>query len=202
MKQTIYAPIVMNVNEPIQKAKLLLKEKQIIFIVDNQNQFQGVVTKGDLKKTLSFSSNNVFSICNRNCKYIVKESGSIYLREAFSIFFKFPYIHLLPVLDSTHHLVDSLSRDSLVLGYINYKSFYDLSMDISRNLYKFDSDVDLIVGIPRSGMYPALILSSYYNIPVASINEFMNGIIPSMGDSRPSKKKNSIFFSDKKNCCH
>ena len=199
MKKISFTSNVINKNESTKKAQLLLKEKQILFIVDDVNKFLGVLTKGDIKNmNLSASNKKVSSICNRNCKYIIKRSKEDYLHEANSIFRTFPSVNILPILDLSNNLIECLSRDSLFSSFINYKTFNDLSIDISHNLYKFDSDIDLIVGIPRSGMYPSLILSSYFNIPVATLNEFIGGIIPSIGYTRPGKKKIVSFSQIKR----
>ena len=48
---------------------------------------------------------------------------------------------------------------------MNYRSFADMNNDLVRNLARFPHDVDLIVGIPRSGMLPANLLALYLNKP-------------------------------------
>lgn len=46
---------------------------------------------------------------------------------------------------------------------------------IRRNLWKVPSDVDLIVGIPRSGMIPALMLAELVNKRCADLDTFIEG---------------------------
>src|SRR5687767_9785298 len=58
---------------------------------------------------------------------------------------------------------------------MNYKSFADLSKDIKENLYKIPKDVSLIVGIPRSGLLAANLLSLYTNLPLTDIDSFIDG---------------------------
>lgn len=58
---------------------------------------------------------------------------------------------------------------------IHYKSISDLNSSIIGNLYKFPHDVDLIVGIPRSGMLPANLLALYLNKPYTDIDSFLDG---------------------------
>ncbi len=55
---------------------------------------------------------------------------------------------------------------------MNFKTIADLNQTIKNNLYKIPADVDLIVGIPRSGMLPATILGLYLNIPITDIDSF------------------------------
>lgn len=58
---------------------------------------------------------------------------------------------------------------------MNYKSFEDLSRDIKTNLYKIPKDVTLIVGIPRSGLLAANLISLYANLPLTDIDNFIQG---------------------------
>jgi hypoxanthine phosphoribosyltransferase len=56
---------------------------------------------------------------------------------------------------------------------IRYKSCKDLSDCIRNNIYKVPKDIDLIVGIPRSGMLAASMLSLFLQKPLCSFNEFI-----------------------------
>lgn len=51
-----------------------------------------------------------------------------------------------------------------------------------KSLYKFPHDIDLVVGIPRSGMLPANLLALYLNKPFTDIDSFINGRIYSSGE--------------------
>lgn len=64
---------------------------------------------------------------------------------------------------------------------MNYRSFSDMNDAIVRNLAKFPHDVDLVVGIPRSGMMPANLLAMYLNKPYTSIEQVCNGVIYANG---------------------
>lgn len=66
--------------------------------------------------------------------------------------------------------------------YIEYLSIADMSDRIIKNLQKFPHDVDLIVGIPRSGMLPANMLALYMNKPFTDIDSFIEGRIYSSGE--------------------
>ena len=46
---------------------------------------------------------------------------------------------------------------------------------IRRNLWKIPQDVDLIVGVPRSGMIPALMIAELLNKRCATLDEFVAG---------------------------
>ena len=84
--------------------------------------------------------------------------------------------------------------------FCNFKTYNDLNFDIKNNLYKIPNDIDLIVGIPRSGMLPAYMLGFMKNTQVISINEFIEGNIVKVG-KRPLKTtgKNILVVDD--TCC-
>ena len=54
-----------------------------------------------------------------------------------------------------------------------YRSYEDLSSCLRRNLWKVPQDIDLIVGVPRSGMIPALMLAELMNKRCADIDAFI-----------------------------
>jgi len=58
---------------------------------------------------------------------------------------------------------------------LNYKTYNDLAKDIKANIHKIPQNLDLIVGVPRSGMLPAYILGLALNKRVCSLQEFISG---------------------------
>lgn len=65
---------------------------------------------------------------------------------------------------------------------INYRSFEDLNKAILQSLHKFPHDIDLVVGIPRSGMLPANLIALYLNKPYTDIDSFIDGRIYGCGN--------------------
>lgn len=58
---------------------------------------------------------------------------------------------------------------------LTYRSYADLAKTIHDNLARItEGDFDLIVGVPRSGMVPAYIISQDLNISVCSFEELVN----------------------------
>lgn len=57
---------------------------------------------------------------------------------------------------------------------MNFRTYEDLTKCIVENLYKIPRDVDLIVGIPRSGTMVANILALYLNLLFMDINNLVN----------------------------
>lgn len=64
---------------------------------------------------------------------------------------------------------------------MNYRNIADLNNIILKKLSIIPRDFDLIVGVPRSGMLPANLLSLYLNRPYTDIHSFLNGHIYKAG---------------------
>lgn len=67
---------------------------------------------------------------------------------------------------------------------MQYRSVAELNQAVLHGLRKIPRDVDLIVGIPRSGLLPANILSLALNLPLADFEGFCAGRILSTGKTR------------------
>jgi uncharacterized HAD superfamily protein/adenine/guanine phosphoribosyltransferase-like PRPP-binding protein len=67
---------------------------------------------------------------------------------------------------------------------LNFRSTADLASTIARNLSKIPRDVDLIVGIPRSGLLAANLLALDLNLPLTHIEGFLAGSIFRSGNTR------------------
>lgn len=65
-----------------------------------------------------------------------------------------------------------------------YVSIAQLSIEIRNQLYRISRDVDLIVGIPRSGMIPAYLIGLYLNRAVTDIDTFLANGAASHGTTR------------------
>jgi uncharacterized HAD superfamily protein/hypoxanthine phosphoribosyltransferase len=74
---------------------------------------------------------------------------------------------------------------------LKFRSFKDLNDLIKSNFGKIPKDIDLIVGVPRSGILPATLLSLYCHKPFISLNELLNGYSP-LGGERIEKNANTI----------
>lgn len=61
---------------------------------------------------------------------------------------------------------------------MNFKSVADLDKVIGRNLWKLDrSSFDVVVAIPRSGVLPGGIISTYLQLPFATLEGYCAGIV-------------------------
>ena len=65
---------------------------------------------------------------------------------------------------------------------MQYRTFSDLSTLIRRNIHRVPHDIDIIVGIPRSGMIPAYMIALYLNKRVTDIDSFIVGKIVEAGE--------------------
>ncbi|WP_334656944.1 phosphoribosyltransferase family protein [Sphingomonas panaciterrae] len=66
---------------------------------------------------------------------------------------------------------------------MQYRSIADMNDAIVRNLYKLPSGIDLVVGVPRSGLLAANLLSLVANIPLTDLDSFLDGRMYSSGTS-------------------
>ena len=62
-----------------------------------------------------------------------------------------------------------------------YRNIADLNNIILKRLSIIPRDIDLIIGIPRSGMLPANLLALYMNKPYTDLHSFLNGHIYKAG---------------------
>lgn len=65
---------------------------------------------------------------------------------------------------------------------MNYRTIADLNNLILKRLYILPRDFDLIVGIPRSGMFPANLIALYLGKPYTDLDSFINGHIYKSGE--------------------
>ncbi|MBR3662012.1 MAG: phosphoribosyl transferase [Alphaproteobacteria bacterium] len=67
-------------------------------------------------------------------------------------------------------------------------------------VYKIPDNIDLVVGIPRSGMIPAYMIGFLRNLPVCSLNEFMAGNLKRDGERKikeiTEEKLNILVIDD------
>lgn len=71
---------------------------------------------------------------------------------------------------------------------MNFRTYEDLTKCLVENLYKIPRDVDLIVGIPRSGTMVANILALYLNLPFTDFDNFINKGTLKTGTTRKCQK--------------
>ncbi|MFC3607959.1 phosphoribosyltransferase family protein [Stutzerimonas tarimensis] len=71
---------------------------------------------------------------------------------------------------------------------MNYRSLNDLAGLITRHASRIDNDVDLVVGIPRSGMLAASIISLKLNLPLTDLYSFLRNDELKRGSTRTYKR--------------
>jgi uncharacterized HAD superfamily protein/adenine/guanine phosphoribosyltransferase-like PRPP-binding protein len=78
---------------------------------------------------------------------------------------------------------------------MHYRSIADLNDDIIAGLPRIPADVDLVVGIPRSGLLAGTLIALALNVPIADVEGFAAGRILSAGRTRRRK----LFDADPRN---
>lgn len=58
---------------------------------------------------------------------------------------------------------------------MNFKTFADLNSTIFSHIHELPKDIDLVAGIPRSGLLAANIIALYLNLPLTDINSLAEG---------------------------
>jgi len=75
---------------------------------------------------------------------------------------------------------------------MNFMTLKDLNNTINKNIQKIPKDVDLVVGIPRSGLFIANLIALYLNLPLTDINSLLDEKIYESG----STKKNNNWINN------
>lgn len=65
---------------------------------------------------------------------------------------------------------------------MEYRSVNDLNNLIVKSLHKIPRDVDLVVGVPRSGLFAAHFIALYLNLPITDIDSFIDKRIIDTGE--------------------
>lgn len=79
---------------------------------------------------------------------------------------------------------------------LGYRSTRDLSRDIIQWLPDIPRDIDVVVGVPRSGILPATLLALHMHKPLASIDQYVNGGGMQAGRRLEGSKASSINDPD------
>ena len=76
---------------------------------------------------------------------------------------------------------------------MNFRSIADLNHDILANLHRIPKTVDVVVGIPRSGLMAASLVALALNLPLADVDGFAKGRILASGITRRRQSWASEF---------
>lgn len=81
---------------------------------------------------------------------------------------------------------------------MNYRSIADISNTIRNNLHKLPRDIDLIVGVPRSGMLAANIIALFRNLKQTDLGGYLTDTPLKHGSTRKTLSPQVIKPSDAK----
>lgn len=68
---------------------------------------------------------------------------------------------------------------------LEFRTYDDLSRVILQNMSRLPQDIDLVVGVPRSGLMVASMIALYRNLPLTSLDDFLEGRLFTPGRSKP-----------------
>lgn len=71
---------------------------------------------------------------------------------------------------------------------MQYRSIADMNDVLLRNLHRFPKDIDLVVGVPRSGLLAANLLCLALNVPMTDVEGVLERRIVATGHTRRSAK--------------
>lgn len=71
---------------------------------------------------------------------------------------------------------------------LRYRSIADMADLIRRSLHRIPTDVDLVVGVPRSGILPAVTIALLLNLRYADLDAFLDGRLPGTGSTKPGTR--------------
>lgn len=64
---------------------------------------------------------------------------------------------------------------------MNFRSVRDLNEAVVRGLHRLPGDLDLVVGVPRSGMLAANVIALHLNLPLADLDGYLAGRVMACG---------------------
>ena len=67
---------------------------------------------------------------------------------------------------------------------MEFITFKKLNSDLIKNIHKLQQDIDLVVGIPRSGLILANMIAVYLNKPLTDLDSYLKGSIFKSGNTK------------------
>lgn len=83
---------------------------------------------------------------------------------------------------------------------MNLRSITDMNAAITRNLWRIDrSKFDVVVGIPRSGMIPASIIATLLQMPLATVEGYVAGLVSGRSGKMTKPRGRVLLVDDTSN---
>lgn len=73
---------------------------------------------------------------------------------------------------------------------LNYRTFADMAWVVSVEMARIPRDIDVVVGIPRSGLFAAWYIGLARNVPIIDLPGFLSGGEAGVGRTRSSARAN------------
>ena len=71
---------------------------------------------------------------------------------------------------------------------MNYRSVSDMNETVLANLHRLPPDIDLVVGVPRSGLLAANLLSLMANIPLTDLDSLLDRRLYTPGTTKATAR--------------
>ena len=81
---------------------------------------------------------------------------------------------------------------------MNYRSISDMAKLIRNNLALISDDIDLVVGVPRSGLIAAGIIALHKNLKITGLNSFLSNDVVVSGHTRTTSYPTLTYAHDAK----
>ena len=186
---------------------ITLLNAQTISVVSEELMTYRCNRPNSLTQNRGKSVDNILNSYKELIAKLSKEQFTLYQRTIHDILYKQVKYELslmnIPTLRAENeHKVD-LFRNEYFKKFVGvkkytYKSLNDLLSTIQKNIPTLPNDIDLVVGIPRSGMIPAYYLGILLNVKVCSLMEFTLGINNQVGIRNLNNReiKNVLIVDD------
>lgn len=76
---------------------------------------------------------------------------------------------------------------------MEFITFKKLNSDLIKNIHKLQQDIDLVVGIPRSGLILANMIAIYLNKPLTDLDSYLKGSIFESGNTKDLSRNVKTF---------
>lgn len=114
---------IVNIDDSIYYAYWkLCRNRHILCVLDDENNFEGIITKSDVEKTFYNTKLLLKDICNKNPHIIIaSENPEDNYRKAKYLFSEYTHMTHIPVIDENRKLIDIFSRQR-----IYWKNYFDM----------------------------------------------------------------------------
>lgn len=109
----------------------------------------------------------------------LKQKSMVHFSLIKTIYNRLAKIHFIK---KYHKTMNRIYRQKIIHETLSFQTYDDLALTIKQLITKIPTNVDKVVGIPRSGMIPAYMIGAFLNKRVYSLDEYILGTDVSTGE--------------------